>query len=84
MNPGGNGEAGRPATFLVDKVLRLPGGNIVTTTVDAVINWSRASSLWYLTYGLACCAIEMMCTAASRYDLDRFGLIFAARRGSPT
>ena len=80
MNPGGNGEAGRPATFLVDKVLRLPGGNIVTTTVDAVINWSRASSLWYLTYGLACCAIEMMCTAASRYDLDRFGLIF---RGTP-
>ena len=50
----------------MDSIARLPGGNIVTTTVDAVLNWSRASSLWYLTYGLACCAIEMMCTAASR------------------
>ena len=69
-----------PATLAADVVARLPGGNLVLTTVDAVLNWSKASSLWYLTYGLACCAIEMMCTAASRYDLDRFGLIF---RGTP-
>jgi len=78
--PGGNGEHKRPATLVVDVIGRLPGGNFVVTTVDSVLNWSRASSLWYLTYGLACCAIEMMCTAASRYDLDRFGLIF---RGTP-
>lgn len=69
-----------PATLAADLVARLPGGNVVLTTVDAVLNWSKSSSLWYLTYGLACCAIEMMCTAASRYDLDRFGLIF---RGTP-
>ena len=69
-----------PATFAADFVAKLPGGNLVITTVDAVLNWGKAASLWYLSYGLACCAIEMMCTAASRYDLDRFGLIF---RGTP-
>jgi NADH-quinone oxidoreductase subunit B len=63
-----------------DVFCRLPGGGILLTTIDTVLNWGRASSLWYLTYGLACCAIEMMCTAASRWDLDRFGLIF---RGTP-
>jgi len=68
------------AGLVCDVIARLPGGNIVLTTVDRVLNWGRASSLWYLTYGLACCAIEMMCTAASRYDLDRFGLFF---RGTP-
>lgn len=47
--------------------------NILTTTVDGLINWSRASSVWPLTFGLACCAIEMMATGASDYDLDRFG-----------
>jgi len=47
--------------------------NIITTTVDALINWARKFSLWPLTFGLACCAIEMMAAAASRYDIDRFG-----------
>src|ERR1700741_370628 len=51
------------------------GDNIVTTTVDTLLNWGRASSLWPMTFGLACCAIEMMATGASRYDWDRFGLI---------
>ncbi len=46
---------------------------IVTTTVDAVFNWARKSSLWPMTFGLACCAIEMMAAGASRFDLDRFG-----------
>jgi NADH-quinone oxidoreductase subunit B len=46
---------------------------IVTTTVDALFNWARKSSLWPMTFGLACCAIEMMATGASRFDLDRFG-----------
>ena len=47
--------------------------NIVTTTLDAVINWCRKGSLWPMTFGLACCAIEMMATVSSRYDIDRFG-----------
>ncbi len=47
--------------------------NIIVTTVDSVFNWARKSSLWPMTFGLACCAIEMMATGASRFDLDRFG-----------
>jgi NADH-quinone oxidoreductase subunit B len=46
---------------------------VVLTTVDKAVNWARLSSLWPMLFGLACCAIEMMCTGASRYDLDRFG-----------
>lgn len=46
---------------------------IITTTVDFVFNWARKSALWPMTFGLACCAIEMMATGASRFDLDRFG-----------
>jgi len=57
---------------------QVPGGGIVTTQVETVLNWSRSSSLWYMLFGLACCAIEMMCTGASRYDLDRLGMIFRA------
>ena len=49
---------------------------IVTTGVDALVNWARTGSLWPMTFGLACCAIEMMHAGASRYDLDRFGVIF--------
>jgi NADH-quinone oxidoreductase subunit B len=49
------------------------GDNILTTTVEKVMNWSRRSSLWPMTFGLACCAIEMMATNASRFDLARFG-----------
>ncbi|MDI6809733.1 MAG: NADH-quinone oxidoreductase subunit B family protein [Candidatus Eisenbacteria bacterium] len=48
--------------------------NIVITTLDKVFNWSRKNSLWPFSFGLACCAIEMMATAASRYDLARFGM----------
>src|SRR5215472_2548560 len=46
---------------------------IITTTVDFVFNWGRSSALWPMTFGLACYAIEMMATGASRFDLDRFG-----------
>ena len=48
--------------------------NIFLTTVDKIYNWSRKSSIWPLSMGLACCGIEMVCTAASRYDLARFGM----------
>ena len=49
-------------------------GNIVFTRVDAAINWIRKNSLWPMPMGLACCAIELMATAAARYDLSRFGM----------
>lgn len=51
----------------------IPRG-IILSTLDKVVGWSRKSSMWPLGFGLACCAIEMMCTAASRYDLARFGM----------
>lgn len=51
---------------------------IALTSVDKLVQWGRSNSLWALTYGLACCAIEMMATGASRYDFDRFGTIFRA------
>ena len=54
-------------------VERFQEKNIVTTTADAVFNWARRSSLWPMTFGLACCAIEMMAAGASRFDIDRFG-----------
>ena len=57
------------------------GGNVIVTTLDTVLNQARANSLWPLTFGLACCAIEMMSTAGSRFDLARFGM--EAFRASP-
>ncbi len=47
---------------------------VAITTLDKIYNWGRRSSVWPLMFGLACCAIEMICTAASRYDLARFGM----------
>ena len=55
------------------------GLGIVTGTLDKVVDWARRSSLWPATFGLACCAIEMMATGAAHYDLSRFGMeIFRA------
>lgn len=51
---------------------------IALSSVDKLTNWATSNSLWGMTYGLACCAIEMMAAGASRYDLDRFGTIFRA------
>jgi NADH-quinone oxidoreductase subunit B len=47
---------------------------VVTTTLEAAINWGRTNSMWPMLFGLACCAIEMMSTQASNYDLSRFGM----------
>jgi NADH-quinone oxidoreductase subunit B len=48
---------------------------VVTTKIDDVLNWTRKSSVWYMLFGLACCAIEMMQTGGPRSDLDRFGAV---------
>jgi NADH-quinone oxidoreductase subunit B len=48
----------------------------VTTSLDKVINWARTGSLWPMTFGLARCAVVMMEAGSSRYDLDRFGIVF--------
>jgi len=49
-------------------------GQVAITSLDKVYNWARSNSMWPMMFGLACCAIEMICTAASRYDLARFGM----------
>lgn len=49
-------------------------GQLTITTLDRIYNWGRRSSVWPMLFGLACCAIEMICTAASRFDLARFGM----------
>jgi len=51
---------------------------VALTSIDKLANWGRSNSLWAMTYGLACCGIEMMAAGASRYDFDRFGTIFRA------
>lgn len=50
-------------------------GGVIVTTVEDVLNWSRLSSIFPMGFGIACCAIEMMSTFASSYDLDRFGVL---------
>ena len=58
-----------------------PQSSILTTTVEKMVQWARRSAIWPVTFGLACCAIEMMAMAAGRYDVARFGAeVF---RGSP-
>ena len=54
---------------------------VVTTTLDTAVNWARTGAMWPLLFGLACCAIEMMSTQASNYDLSRFGM--ELNRASP-
>ncbi len=50
--------------------------NVLFTTMDKLFSWARQGSPWPITFGLACCAIEMMATGASRFDLDRLGMFF--------
>ena len=49
-------------------------GNLVVTSMDALVNWSRKSALWPVSFGLACCAFEMMASAMGRFDIARFGM----------
>ena len=66
-------EAAQELPFDVPKVMHK---GFVVTQVDNLVNWARTGSMWPMTFGLACCAVEMMHAGASRYDLDRFGVMF--------
>lgn len=59
-----------PGAKLIHK---FPGGGIVLASTESLFKWAKSSSLWPLTFGLACCAIEMIAAGASRFDIDRFG-----------
>jgi len=59
----------------MDLIKALDNQQFILARVDDVVNWARQSALWPMVFGLACCAIEMMATGATRYDWDRFGLI---------
>jgi NADH-quinone oxidoreductase subunit B len=65
---------------VAEGIKAVPEANIIISSVDFLANWARAGSMWPLSFGLACCAIEMMVAGASHNDLDRFGIIF---RGAP-
>ena len=63
------------AEQLFESLEQFPGGWIAVTSTAKLFNWARKSSIWPVTFGLACCAIEMMATFASRFDVERFGMV---------
>ena len=82
LNPGlvGPGEAlpagpGNDDPFFRGLSDELSDKGFVVANLDKVVNWARTGSLWWMTFGLACCAVEMMHASMPRYDLDRFGVM---------
>jgi NADH-quinone oxidoreductase subunit B len=72
-------KTGIPDLVQVEEGIKIiPGASTIVTSIDKLVNWSRSSSLWPMSFGLACCAIEMMATGSSHYDFDRFGVVFRA------
>lgn len=80
--PQTHGPSGSPRVqfegFTEEESAQLQRAGVFVSTIEQMKAWARSNSLWPLTFGLACCAIEMMGTGASHYDLDRFGIIFRA------
>ena len=68
-------QASRTFAGLADTLEHFPGGWLMVTSTEKIFNWARKSSMWPVTFGLACCAIEMMATFASRFDVERFGMV---------
>ncbi|CAN8256602.1 unnamed protein product [Cochlearia groenlandica] len=75
-SPTSYGKPGPPSTFTPPPQGLSKTAEFVISKVDDLMNWARRGSIWPMTFGLACCAVEMMHTGAARYDLDRFGIIF--------
>jgi len=68
-------KAAAVAEQLFESLEQFPGGWLAVTSTEKLFNWARKSSIWPVTFGLACCAIEMMATFASRFDVERFGMV---------
>ena len=73
------GEITEPGMVRLEEGVRyIPGANALLGPLNKQVNWGRAGSIWPVTFGLACCAIEMMDAGAATNDLDRFGILFRA------
>jgi NADH-quinone oxidoreductase subunit B len=72
--------AGQGDQFFKDVTSEVSNKGFLVTSTEELVNWARTGSLWWMTFGLACCAVEMMHTNMPRYDLERFGV---APRASP-